>query len=158
MKELITQLQDGKLTPNTPNDADILKSEFKNYQLVRIKAYNVGIKKERSITQLGLLHACFKLVADNTEDKRFNHPAKVKLACKVACHYVVPDIVVVKVDGTVIFQYRSFAFSELDHMEACNIFERCFEYMAKILKITKEKLIEEAQGRMKKMGYVKQGC
>lgn len=149
MKEIITQIDNGKLVPNTPEDLETLQGEFKQFQLVRVKCYAVG-KKERSVSQLGLLHACFKLVADNTSIPNFNTPEKVKFACKVATDFRNPNICFVRPDGTVQFEYRSFCFAELGHMEACNVFERCFEFMSKILKITKEKLIEEAQERMQK--------
>jgi len=148
MKEVITQFKAGVFVPNTPNDLDIARQEFRDNQLVRLKAYSVGAKKERSVTQLGLLHACFKLVSDNTENPMLNQPEKVKFACKVHTHFVDKDIVFVKPDNTVCFQYRSFSFATLDHMEACNIFERCFEYMSELLGVTKEKLIESAQEKM----------
>ncbi len=57
-------------------------------------------------------------------------------------------MIIVRPDGGIQFEYRSFCFAELGHMEACNIFELCFEYMSKEMGITKEKLIEEAQSCM----------
>lgn len=151
MRELITQFKDNVFTPNTPEDLEIAKKEYQQYQLVRIKTFNVGAKKERSLTQLGLLHACFNVTAENTDNPMLNTPAKVKFACKVHIHFVVPDVVYIRKDGTIQFLYRSFCFDELDHMEACNVFEQCFEYMAEILGITKEKLIEEAKSKMQKL-------
>lgn len=150
MKEIICQVNNGVLTPHAPEDMETLKLNYKQFQLLRVKTYEIGAKKERSVTQLGLLHACFKLVADNAPTPQLNTPEKVKFACKVHTDFRDPEIVFVRLDGTVQFKYRSFAFAELDHMEACNVIERCFEYMAELLKISKEELIKEAKSRMLK--------
>ena len=148
MKEIICQLDNGKLIPNTPEDLKTLQGEYKQFQLVRLKVYNVGDKKERSVTQLGLLHACIKLWSENSANTMTNTPEKAKFALKVALDFRDPNICFVRPDGVVQFQYRSFSFATLEHMEACGVIERAFEYIAKDMGITKEKLIEEAQDRM----------
>jgi len=147
MKDIICQYDGKNLKPYSEEDGKKL-SEYKENQLVRTKIYNVGAKKERSVSQLGLLHACFKLVADNTNKPNLNTPDKVKFEAKVFTDFRNPNICSVRQDGTVQFKYRSFSFENLGHMEACNIFDRCFEFMAKILKITPKELIEEAKSRM----------
>lgn len=128
---------------------DIARDEFKNHQHVRLKAYSIGPQKQRSVEQLNLLMACCQLVADNMDNERFNTKEKVKFACKVHCHFVDENVVAVSPTGGIQFKYRSFSFSELKHMEACNIFEKCFEYMADLLGISKDKLISEAKARMR---------
>ena len=148
MKEVMTQLLGGQLSPHSQEDLDTLTKEYKQFQLVRVKTYSVGSKKERSVTQLGLIYACIALWANNTDNLMLNTPDKAKFALKVALDFRDPNICFVRGDGVVQFQYRSFSFDTLDHMEACNIFERGFDFIAKSMGITKEKLISEAQARM----------
>ena len=144
MKELSLQIQGTVLTPFMPEDLEVLKN-FKDNQVVRAKLY--GTKKERSLTQLGLLHACMRVVSDTTEDEEWNTPEKVKFQIKIRLKFA--DLKrSVFIDGVMHFHYRSFSFAELEHMEACGIFERAFELMADKLQITKDTLIEEAQDRM----------
>jgi len=144
MKELSLQIQGTVLTPFMPEDLEVLKN-FKDNQVVRAKLY--GTKKERSLTQLGLLHACMRVVSDTTEDEEWNTPEKVKFQIKIRLKFV--DLTKsVFIDGVMHFHYRSFAFAELEHMEACGIFEQAFDLMADKLQITKNTLIEEAQDQM----------
>ena len=151
MKEIITQFTGQLLEPQSPEDLEILQGEYKRNQLVRIKSYAIGPQKQRSVEQLNLLMACCGLVGKNTKEVRFNTKEQVKFACKVHTHFVDPNVVFVRPDGTVQFKYRSFSFANLKHMEACNLFERCFEYMASLLDISKDELIREAKSRMKRV-------
>ena len=74
MKELSAQISEKYIPiPYAPEDLEKVKS-FKINQIVRIKIS--GTTKERSIPQLGLIHACFKVVADTTDDETWNTPEK----------------------------------------------------------------------------------
>ena len=112
--------------PHTEDDTEKAK-EFKLYQVVRNKVY--GIKKQRSLKQLNTYWATCKFIADQTDHKQWNTKKKVDFQCRVACHFVDPDIIVVKPDGEVQFMYRSIAFKNLGHIEACNYFERAYGTM-----------------------------
>jgi hypothetical protein len=145
MKELITQYT-GKGFNIRDEYLETASNEYKINELVKVKTFHVGAKKEPSVEQNGLMHACFKLVADNTE--RFQNLEQVKFAFKVDIHFVHEDRVHVDKKGMVHFEYRSFGFAELGHMERCNVFERGFDWCASVLSITKEQLIKEAKSRM----------
>ena len=112
-------------------DAEILSGEYKNYQLVRVKTYTVGATKERSVTALGLLYACMKLISENTDNPALSTPDKVKFAIKVTLDFRDPNACWVRPDGTVQFLYRSFSFATLGHMESVNLFERAFDLIGK---------------------------
>lgn len=150
MKELITQYSHAGFSPSSPEDADIAAGEFKQNQLVRIKAYAVGKAWEPSVAQNNLMHACFDLVAENNSNPLLQSKEQVKFACKVALHFVYEDRVGVKPDGTIVFEYRSFCFAELKRMERLRIFDRAFDWCADLMGITVEEMIREAKSRMRK--------
>lgn len=128
---------------------DVSRDELKNFKLFQIVSAKLkGIKKERSMLQLGTYWACCTLVADNTENKLLNTKARVDFHCRVETHFVDPDLIVVRKNGDVVFQYKSIAFKNLEHIEACRYFDRAFEIMADLLGVTPEKLVEMAKERM----------
>ena len=148
MKELFAQIRD-----NCPackigfgeyflpfNDEDREKAKaYKLFQVVKLKVS--GFKKERSLKQLGLYWAACGWSADNTDNKQWNTKEKVDFHCRVEAHFVNPDLVVVKPDGSVQFCYRSIAFKTLEHVEACNYFDRAFQTMTDFYNAThKEKI------------------
>ena len=147
MKECVFQYKQN-LIPQSEEDLELLASEFKFNQLVRAKVYKINPLVEPSVVQNNLLHACFKLVADNSDDPNMNTKAKVKFACKVALDFRYQDRVAVRPDGTVVFEYRSFKFSDLQDMERLKIFERSFDWLAEVAGVDKETMITEAQSLM----------
>lgn len=147
MKEAIAQYT-GHGFDLMQESKETMRDTYKINQMVRLKTYTVGAQKERSVHQLNLLMACCQLVADNTDNDLFNTKEKVKFACKVHCHFVVPDVCAVLPNGAVQFQYRSFSFKSLAHMESCGVFEKCFYYMSSLLGITKDELIANAKGEV----------
>ena len=151
MKELITQFTGQILEPQSPEDLKTLQGEYKRNQLVRIKTYAIGAQWEPSLEQSNLMHACFKLVADSTDNPRLQTKEQVKFACKVALHFVYEDRIAVQPNGMITFEYRSFGFKELKRMERLNIVQRAFEWMADILGITVDELVAEAKSRMKRV-------
>lgn len=135
-----------------PLDMDMDKArEYRVNQIVRLKSH--GVKKPRSVKQLNTYWACCEIVSINTENPQWNTKLKVDFQCRVACHFVDPNLVAVKPDGTVVFSYRSIAFANLRHMEACNFFKNAYEAMASFLstketKVSVDQLIDMAKEGM----------
>lgn len=145
MKELSAQILRPGVFVAMPMDMDIAKAYPVN-QIVRLRVQ--GVKKRRSVLQLNTYWACCQTVADNTDDPQWNTKLKVDFQCRVGCHFVDPDLVSVKKDGTVVFFYRSIAFKNLTHIGACNYFGRAFEHMAAFLGCTVDAFLEQAQEGM----------
>jgi len=139
--EIACQLKDNVLYPFSSEDQEKLKG-YKDNQVVKAKIQ--GAKRPRSYIQLKLYFACCKTVAENSSEQMWNSKEKVDFNCRVACHFVNPDLVCVQKDGTVEFSYRSISFANLRHIEACNYFTQAFEVMAKKLNITKDNLLKNA--------------
>ncbi len=145
MKELFVQIKNKALIPTSEEDLEILH-QYKPNQILRCRLY--GVKKPRVLEQLNLYWAGCQLTSENTENKLWNTKEKTDFQCRVDQHFVDPDLVVVKADGTVVFSYRSIAFANLGHIEACNYFDRAFETMAKFLDVSVNELIEMIKERM----------
>lgn len=148
MKDIVCQYINGNLVPSSDNDASLLAEEYKRNQLIRCKTTRIGKVYEPSVVQNNLLHACISLVADNAPTKQLDTKEKVKFACKVALDYRHQDRVAVRPDGTVVFEYRSFSFEDLQDMERLRIFDRAFEWLASAIGVPIETLISEAKKRM----------
>jgi len=142
MKELALQLKNNSLVPFSIEDQDILK-EFKNNQVLKAKL--TGVRKERSYLQLKLYWAVCKMVADNNETPGWQTKEQIDFQCRVNLHFVDPNLIIAKPDGSIAMHYRSIAFKNLGHIEACGYFDRAFEVMAKKLKISVDELLENAQ-------------
>jgi len=144
MKEITFQKRNGLAVPYLDSDAEKW-SEFKENQLTRHKVS--GTTKERSYQQLKMLHACLKIVAENTEDKNWNTPEKAKLSLKVALHFIDPGVVIVDPQGNVHFKYRSFGYDDLQHMEACKLFDRAWPILAGVIGVTEDELLSEGRDK-----------
>ena len=151
MKELFTQIRDscpickGKFgifyLPFQGADREISK-EFKLFQVVRHNIF--GFKKQRSLIQLNTYWAACQFITDSTENKQWNTKAKVDFRCRVGTHFVDPDLVVVKKDGSVQFSYRSIAFKNIEHIEVTNYFSRAYDIMVDFWNAThKERIGQE---------------
>ena len=140
MQEIAHQIMpNGDWRPYSDEDVEKAK-EYRPFQIVKSKT--TGVKKPRSYKQLKTYFGCCRLVADNNDDPMWNTKEKVDFQCRVACHFVNPDLVAVKRDGTVVFKYRSISFANLGHIAACNYFERAFDVMAKKIGITVDVMME----------------
>jgi hypothetical protein len=135
-------------------DEDKEKSrEFKLNQIVRAQIY--GFKKERSLVQLNTYWSACGFIADSTEQIRWNTKEKVDFQCRVGTHFVNPDLVIVKSDGSVVFSYRSIAMKNLEHIEACNYISQAYGVLVDFWnathkdKITTDELIEMVKQAMK---------
>ena len=128
------------MRPYSDQDAEIW-SEYGDYQVMRAKVS--GHKKQRSLQQLRLYWACCQTVAENSE--AWKTKEAVDFNIRVALDFRDPARVAVRPDGTVQFYYRSIAFKNLRHMEACRYFDRAFEAMAAHLGVTVGELVENAE-------------
>lgn len=150
MPDVLFQYSRNGLMPVSLEDAESLSNEFKNNQIVRGKIHGISAKKARSVPALNLLMACFAEVALNSPDPKFDTKEKAKFGCKVALDYRYMDRVGYRPDGVVVFEYRSFGFDSLGHMESCNVFNRAYSWMADILGCSVEELVEAAKEKMRR--------
>ena len=122
-------------------DDDREKSkEFKLFQIVRNQIY--GFKKERSLKQLNTYWRACQIVADNNGSPGWQTKEQVDFNLRVSLHFYDSDLIVAKPDGSIAFSYRSIAFKNLAHIEACSFFEKAFSLMADKLKITVDELLK----------------
>ena len=161
MKEIFSQIRNSCpickqefglfYLPFGDDDRDKSK-EFKLFQVVRSQIY--GFKKERSLKQLNTYFATCGFIADSTDQIRWNTKAKVDFQCRVGVHFVDPDLVIVKPDGSVVFSYRSIAMKNLEHIEACNYISQAYGIMVDFWntthkdKITIDELVEMVKQQM----------
>ena len=147
MQEIAVQKCNGKFEPASPEDKEKM-DQYGEHQLLKVRV--AGFKKPRSVKELNLFMACCQLLADNTDDPRWNTKEKVKFGVKVALHFVDARMVAVTPAGDVVFQYRSLSFAELPRMEATRFFPRAFDLLAQRMGISVEAMVAEAQERMRK--------
>lgn len=139
MKELILQLEDNVLVPFSIEDQGVLK-EFKNNQTLKAKI--TGAKKARSYLQLKLYWSACKKVADNNESPGWQTKEQVDFQIRVALRFYDPDLIIAGHDGSIAFSYRSIAYKNLAHIEACSFFSDAFEVMARKLDVPVEELLK----------------
>jgi hypothetical protein len=88
-----------------------------------------GTQRMRSLPQLRAFWAFCAAVADNTDDPNWNTREKVAMQIKLGLQWIDTNKTIVAPNGQVHFALRSISFAELPHMEACNFFERAYEYI-----------------------------
>ena len=115
------------------------RTALKNYhpnQILRAKI--TGVKKPRSYQQLKLYWACCRTVAENIEGKsKEDIDFEVKVILKhIRAFRVVKGATMIEVD--------SISFANLNHLEACNFFDRAFPVMAKMIGVKTEELLANA--------------
>ena len=142
MIEIAAQIKDDySLHPFSQEDLDELR-EYKPNQVVKVKI--TGCKKQRSYRQLKAYWAACKTVADNNESPGWRTKEQVDFQVRVALRFYDPELIIAKPDGSIAFHYRSIAYKNLRHIEACGYFDRAFEAMAKKLDTTVEELLRAA--------------
>lgn len=140
MKEVILQLDRKTLVPFAEADSEALKS-FRQYQPIRAKLY--GVEKPRSYEQLKTYWAGCNVVADNLEDKtKEDVDFDVKVKLKHIKRFKV-------VDGITIVEVDSISYDRLQHIEACNYFDRAFPALAGMIGVTVEELMQAIAERGK---------
>ena len=142
MIEIAAQMRKGIPHPFSQEDMEALK-EYKENQIIRMKTY--GVQKERSLKQLRLLHGVIRTVVASTKHPNWSSLPKAKFSLKVALHYVNEGVTAVDRHGTVHFSYRSFGYADLPHMEACRLFERAWPILAKVIGVSEDELLENAE-------------
>ena len=136
MKHLIAQWTGKVYVPYSQEDMDASK-EFLPNQLVKIKA--TGVKKSRSYQQLKLYWACCRTVGDNLgkDAKEIDFDVKIELR-HIKAFRVVNNVTMIEVG--------SISFDNLTHLMACNYFQRAWPVMAKMIGVTEEVLLANAEG------------
>ena len=142
IKEIIFQKQGKNAVPFSEEDAEKW-AEFKPHQTIRAQCY--GVRKPRSLQQLRLFWACCRSVSSNTADENWDNSDKVANLCKIKLNFVDLNKTVV-VGNKVYPHFRSIAFRNLGHIEACKFFDRAFEIMAKKLGVSVDDLLDNAEG------------
>lgn len=140
----IQQQENGLIKPFSLEDMEQLK-DFKPNQILRAKIS--GIRKDRSVIQNAMLHACIKCVADNTNDEQWNDPAKTKIQLKHLLHFYKSTVVLP--NGSIHFELASFSFKNLSQIEANKIFDRAWPILAKKIGLTVDELLENSEKHYK---------
>lgn len=122
-------------------DCKALKA-YKPNQILRAKL--TGAEKPRSYQQLKLYWACCKIVADNLKNMTkddVDFEAKIKIAKE---H---PSMIkrFRMIDGTVYMEPISISFVNMKHLEACNYFDLAFPFMAEMIDVTVDVLLNNVQ-------------
>lgn len=140
MKDIAVQLRDNVLVPYSEKDLESLK-EYKQNQILRAKI--TGAEKPRSYEQLKMYWALCKVVADNMEDMT-PEDVDFEVKIKVAKHH--PSMIrrFRSVDGAVFMEPISIAYSNMKHLEACKFFDLSWPIMAKMIDVSPEELLQNA--------------
>lgn len=134
MKTGIFQRHGSTLHPFDPESAEIIKEFYEN-QPIRVKMS--GIKKPRSYQQLKMYWKLCEIVAENKNEfaDKYDVDWQIRVDLKHIGRMTVQG-------NKVIVECKSISFSELDHIEACNYFDRAFDLMAKWLNVSRDELIQ----------------
>lgn len=148
MKEAVCQFDGRVMVPISPEDLESLKEEFKRNQLITGRFTKIGKGSEPSIVQGNLLHACFALVSDNSDNPQHRTKQSTKMACKIGIDFRDPSLVFVRPDGMVQFSYRSFSHKTLRGKERDEVIDKAFFWCADVVGMTVDEMVAEAQKRM----------
>ena len=129
----------GALWAFSREDQDALAA-FTHGQILTVSI--AGTKKARSYQQLKLWWAACRTVADNTDDREWDTPAKVALQVKIKLGHVDGYLVA---DGMIQVIPRSISYKELGHLEACQFFEKAWPILAEKIDVTVLELVDHAE-------------
>ena len=121
--------------PFSPEAMEESKGFHRN-QVVRAKI--TGVKKPRSYQQLKLYWACCRTVANNREDVS---PEDVDFEVKVNLKHIKAFRIV---NGATMIEVDSISYDRLEHLEACNFFDRAFPVMARMIGVKVDDLLAHA--------------
>lgn len=115
--------------------------EFGINQIVTAKL--TGFKKPRSLSQLHLYWACCSTVSDNMENMTKEY---VDFTVKIQVAKQHPGLIkrFKQIDGIVYMEPISIAFHNMEHLEANKYFDLAFPVMAKLIGVTTEELLQNA--------------
>jgi hypothetical protein len=134
-----------------PEQAEALAKEYKHNQPVRCKVTRSGKAIGKVLEQSNLLHACFKLVAGNSDRPELSTPAAVKMSCKIGIDFRDPRYCFVRPDGGVQLAYRSFKMTGPDALkgkERDEVVQKAFNWLADTFGVTVDRLVEIAKSEM----------
>ena len=118
------------------------QDKWNSYRDNQVTKHNVyGVQKQRSYEQLRMFFAACDIVAQNTEDPMLNTKEKVAFAIKVRLDFINPNRIAVTNNGDIIFEYRSISYDNLNHIEACDFFNRAFKELANMIGIANDELL-----------------
>ncbi len=140
MIEIATQNINNTLKPFSQEDKEALQ-HFKPNQILKCKVS--GIRKERSVPQLRLLHACLRTVSENTDDPQWDSVEKAKIQLKHILHFFKSTVVLP--NGSIHFELDSFSFANLSQIDANKVCDRSFPILAKKIGVTTKELLANAQ-------------
>ena len=145
MKKIYTQIMRNTsvklaMVPVSREDIANLES-FNDNQILKNKTS--GVQKPRSVLQNKWLHAILRYTAANTEHPDWNTPERAKRQVKLKMKFFKDDVIVH--GNKVYFELRSFAFDEMDHLEANMRYEEAKNICANFLGVAPEKLESKAQ-------------
>lgn len=151
MKETVSQWTGKAFVPCSEEDLDALREEYKVNQLVTNRTTKLSKDLEPSLEQSNLLHACFKLVSENSDLPQHRTPKLVKLACKIGIDFRDSSVVFVRPDGGVQLEYKSFSFKTLRGKERDVVMDKAFQWCADQLGTTVDEMVAEAKSRMRRL-------
>lgn len=139
MKKLAMIKRGGTIWAFSREDQEALAA-FSQGQILKVSVS--GTTKARSYQQLKLWWAACRTVADNTNDREWDTPAKVALQVKIKLGHVDGYLVA---DGMIQVIPRSISYKELGHLEACHFFEKAWPVMAEKVGISVLELVDNAE-------------
>lgn len=136
-----------------PEQAEILRAEYKKNQPVRCKTTRQGEAVGKVLEQSNLLHACLKLVSVNSKNPNHASPASTKMSCKIGIDFRDPRFCFVRPDGGVQLAYRSFRLTGPDALKGAErdvVIQKAFQWCAEDLGVDVDALIDMAKEKMQK--------
>ena len=136
-----------------PEQADILKAEYKKNQPVRNQTTRQGKAIGKVLEQSNLLHACFKLVSENSQNPNHATPASTKMSCKIDIDFRDPRYCFVRPDKGVQLAYRSFKLSgpgALKGDERDIVVQKALVWCADVLGCEVDVLVDMAKEKMQR--------
>jgi hypothetical protein len=150
MIDIYAQVKGLCLIPVGDENIEAIANTYYNNQPVRCKITAAGKEIQASQEQNNLLHACFEVVADGSQNPHHCDKKAVKFACKAGIDFRIPNRIAVTPGGKVVAEYDSFAFNRLKGRRRLLIMDKAFLWCAEQVDMTVEELVAEAKSRMLK--------
>ena len=136
MKEAVFQRKDKTLVPFSEEDLEAIKAFHEN-QPIKVKM--IGVEAPRSYLQLSMYKKLCRVVAGNLDGQSMED---VDFFVKVELKHlkgfrVMPN-------GATFIEVDSVGYASLKHLEACKFFDRAWPVMAKMIGVTVDELLKNA--------------
>jgi hypothetical protein len=148
MIDIVAQVKGLCLIPNGDENIEEISANYYDNQLVRCKVTVLGKELQASQEQNNLLHSCFEVVADGSQNPYHCDKKAVKFACKVGIDFRIDNRIAVTPGGKVVAEYDSFAFNKLKGRRRLKVMDKAFLWCAEQVDMTVEELVKEAKSRM----------